>query len=178
MYLTEFYKTLYEQENNVRKTCEDRLPFDFTILATTATLLVFSMNNTIILTESQSIWNKIFNILILIAFAIFVGQIIFMFKTYFSFKYKYLSFPINKIEEKIRYRIQLVGEKFTTKESLEKYISEYIDGMVCRVYMKCASNNYVINMKKRKAQHMLSMLSYFNMILLAMLYLIIIFQLK
>lgn len=175
MNLTEFYKTLYEQENEVRKTCDGRMPFDFTILATTATLLLFAINNTVDLRKYQAIWNIILNILILIAFVIFVGQIIFMFKTYFSFKYNYLSFPINKIEEKIRYRIQLVRERFTTKESLESYVSEYIDGMVCRVYMKCASNNYIINMKKRKSQHMLSVLSYFNMILLATSYVIITF---
>lgn len=161
----QIYKDLYEHEVAIRNFYDGKIGVTFTILSTTAGLIIYSVENT----DLYVVDERIILILQLITICLFVLQILYTFKAYFSFGFKYIDFPVNLIEDDIKNKLlSLKGHK-----EVEIEMHDYISGMLFRTYKKCAETYYETNINKRKAHHILNIITYNNFLFLIMLYMIL-----
>lgn len=167
MELWMIYKELYEHEVNIRNYYDGKIGTTFTIVSATAGLIIYGIENM----EVCVVDARILVLLQLISICLFALQVLYTFKSYFSFRFKYRDFPVNLIEDDIKDKMVSMDEY----KDFESEMSDYISGMLFRTYKKCAETYYETNINKRKAHHLLNIITYFNFIILLMLYTILFF---
>ena len=161
----QIYRDLYGHEVAIRNYYDGKIGVTFTILSATAGLILFSIENA----DFCVIDERILIMLQLITICLFVLQLLFAFKAYFSFRFKYKDFPVNQIEADMKNKLlSLKGNK-----EVETEMYEYINGMLFRTYKKCVEVYYEANIKKRKAHHILNIFTYFNFLCLLSIYIIL-----
>lgn len=163
MYLYELYKDLYYNEMQERRYYDDRINFTLALLTAMATAIVYLI--------TQDGKNCIIRVLIVISMMVFALQIIYAFKAYFSWKYKYYDFPVDKIEESIK--SHYTEKQYSKKEIKELASEEWIYGMLSRTYATCCGLYYKQNLKKRKAHHLLNLISYINLCIILLTFIVI-----
>lgn len=159
------YKGLYEHEVAIRNYYDGKIGTTFTILSATAGLLIYGIENM----KSCAINERGLLILQVISICLFLMQILYTFKAYFSFKFKYRDFPVNLIEDDIKDKIISLNNN----QNMEEEMKEYISGMLFRTYKKCAETYYETNINKRKAHHVLNIVTYINFLILLITYVIL-----
>ena len=161
----QIYRDLYEHEVAIRNHYDGKIGVTFTILSATVGLIIYSIGNA----NSCVVDKRILVILQLIAICLFTLQLLFAFKAYFSFRFKYRDFPVNLIENDIKDKLL----SYKGHKDIEIEMFEYISGMLFRTYKKCAETYYESNISKRKAHHMLNVITYINFLFLLMQYMLL-----
>lgn len=152
----QIYKELYEHEVEIRNYYDGKIGMTFTILSATAGLIIYGIENLALCSVSD----RILIPLLLTSFCLFGLQIIYTFKAYFSFKFRYRDFPVDLIADDIKDRMNTLNNYTEFEIEMEKYIS----GMLFRTYKICAETYYKTNIGKRKAHHILNILTYINIL--------------
>ena len=165
MKLWRIYKELYEHEVTIRNYYDGKFGMTFTILSATAGLIIYGIENIYLC----GVYEQLLMILQLITICLFTLQLLYTFKAYFSFKFQYRDFPVNLIADDIK--DEMVNLK--NYEEFEKEMCNYISGMLFRTYKKSAETYYETNIKKRKAHHILNIITYINFLFLLILYVIL-----
>lgn len=167
MNLWRIYKELYEHEVVIRNYYDGKIGMTFTVLSATAGLIIYGIENMYLCVVDE----RIIILFQLITICLFILQILYTFKAYFSFGFKYRDFPVNLIADDIKDKMVSLNDY----EEFETEMSNYISGMLFRTYKKCAETYYETNINKRKAHHILNIITYINFLILLILYVIIIF---
>lgn len=163
MYLYELYKDLYDREMQERQFYDGRLPFTLSLLSATATIMLFFLSDF----ETNT---TVVKGMIAVSVMLFVIQFVLTFKAYFSWGYKYYDFPVNEIEKSIK---DHYGERRYKKINHKELASDdWIYGMLSRTYAFCSSKYYEQNLKKRRAHHLLNLISYINLCVLFLTFMI------
>ncbi len=165
MELWRIYKELYEHEVMIRNYYDEKIGMTFTILSATAGLIIYGIENM----DMCIVDERILLSLQVVAICLFALQILYTFKAYFSFRFKYKDFPVNLIEKDIKDKMVNLNEY----EEFETEMADYISGMLFRTYVKCAETYYETNISKRKAHHVLNIITYINFLILLILYVIL-----
>lgn len=162
MYLYELYKDLYYKEMQERQYYDGKIVFTFTMLSASAGAIAFYVSKF----KDGGI---VIKGLIVVSIVIFVMQMILTFRAYFSWRYRYYDFPVNKIEESIK---SYYGEeKYKKIEKEDILVFEWVLGMLSRTYAVCCSKYYEQNLIKRRAHHLLNLCSYINLCILLIIFL-------
>ncbi len=165
MKMYELYKSFYEQEVAVRHFYDGKLLAVFTILSATAAALYHNTVRLLAFMENASLLYIGYGLTIL-SLGIFALQMVFTFLAFFSIKYKYMDFPVHWIKDRMIAHIQ---EAVPGEDDESQAISR-INKMLVEYYEECATHWYLANLKKRKAHHILNALSYFNFMIIILLY--------
>lgn len=166
MELWQIYKELYEHEVSIRNYYDGKIGITFTILSATAGLIIYGIENI----SECSMNDRISIMLLLVAICLFVLQIFYTFKAYFSLVYKYRDFPVDLIADDIKNKMV----SLYYKDDFETETKAYISGMLFRTYQICAETYYKTNISKRKAHHMLNIFTYINFLVLLVLYILLV----
>ena len=164
--LYELYKSLYEQEVLVRHFYDNKISIYFTILSVTAATIYNNVDYTINIIEEKIQYLAL--VMLMSSCMIFVIQLIFTFRAFLSINYIYMDFPVHWIKDRIKEKLLTVGN---TDNFEENAVCE-INKMLLYYYEKCASHNYIVNLKKRKAHHYLNIATYVNIIVIILMYII------
>ena len=121
MKLWRIYKELYEHEIMIRNYYDGKLGITFTILSATAGLIIYSIENIDMCVADD----RILILLQVVAICLFVLQMLYTFKAYFSFKFKYKDFPVNLIAKDIKDKMVNLHEY----DDFETEMTDYISGM-------------------------------------------------
>ncbi len=166
MELHTLYKSLYEREQDIRLFYDSRI--SITLATTTAIVAadIYLLN----FIQDKS-YTGFFACCINIIFALIVISLIMLFIysffSYASFKYRYLDFPVDKVQEDIDIKADELSQKYR-KESIpyKEALDNYIDGMLARVYNICASKYHRENIRKRRYHHLLNLFVFLNALLI------------
>lgn len=165
MKLSTLYKDLYNHEVEIRNYYDSKTEYIFVILGVEAAALAKYYDDYV--NNASEGFVKFKFIVLCCALGIFVAQLVFLFKAFFSIKFKYMDFPVDQIRDDI---VKHQKEMRNKKGNIGKMLDEYIDGMNSRTYEKCAKTYYITNIKKRKAHHVLYLLIFINFIFIILLH--------
>lgn len=172
----EFYQSLYYREQTIRNQHEQKFPFILTLTSFAIILEKYLMDG----------WDfinyRLYGLITLFLFILFfLLEIILIFKSFMSFKFKYCDFPIDQIRSSIyEYMIEndihlkISNENFREATS-DKRVLSYTECMLSRTYEHCATIYYRENIRRRKRLHYLNIMYLINLIVIVFVFLLNLF---
>lgn len=171
MQMCDYFKSLYEREQDIRHTYDDRIASTIAVTAAIVTSDIFLLNMGLQDDRSQ-FQILLFEISIVLLGALLALNLVLIFLSYGSFRYRYCDFPVDSVQIDINNKREELSASLSG-HLLDEQLELYIEGMLQRTYNKCATIYYKENIRRRKFHHWLNVVSFFNIVDIIILFVIL-----